>query len=50
MLRTFEHWNPEYLYMLGIGYDAEIREDVVLHVGRNQGRQENNVRNTLVDR
>jgi hypothetical protein len=50
MLRAFEHWNPEYLYMLGIGYGAEIRDDIVLHVGRNQGGQENNVRNALVDR
>jgi hypothetical protein len=50
VLRTFEHWNPEYLHMLGAGYSAEIRDDVVLHVGRNQGGQENNLRNALVDR
>src|SRR5262245_59857688 len=50
LLRTFEDWNPEYLHMLGRGDGAEIRDDIVLRIGRNQGGQENDVRNALVDR
>ena len=50
MIRAFEHWNPEYLHMPRTRYRAEIGDDVILHVGRNQGRQENNVRDALVDR
>jgi hypothetical protein len=50
MIRAFEHRNPKYLHVPRTRYRAEIGDDVILHIGRNQGRQENDVRDALVDR
>jgi hypothetical protein len=50
VITTFEARKPEYLHMACTGDGADIGEEVVLLGGRNQGRQEDNVGNALVDR
>jgi len=50
VVRTFKARKPEDLHMSCTGDGAEIGDEVVLHGARNQGGEEDNVGNAVVDR